>query len=51
MNYAPLPAMVSDTRPARYREINWGEFRARRAHGDYADQGQEIQIEHFKVSA
>jgi isopenicillin N synthase-like dioxygenase len=51
MNYAPLPAMVSYTRPARYREINWDEFLARRADGDYADQGEEIQIEHYKVSA
>jgi hypothetical protein len=44
-------AVISDTRPARYREINWGEFRARRADGDYADQGEEIQIEHNKFSA
>jgi hypothetical protein len=44
-------AVISDTRPARYREINWGEFRARRADGDYADQGEEIQIEHYKFSA
>jgi hypothetical protein len=43
--------VISDTRPARYREINRGEFRARRADGDYADQGEEIQIEHYKFSA
>ena len=36
---------------SRYREINWGEFRAPRAEGDYADQREEIQIEHYKVSA
>ena len=51
MNYAPLPTTVSDTRPAGYREINWGEFRDRRADGDYADHGEEIQIEHYRISA
>ncbi len=40
-NYAPLSS------PPRYRSINWGEFRAQRAAGDYADQGTEIQIAHF----
>lgn len=42
-NYAPL------SEPARYRPINWGEFRAGRAAGDYADYGEEIQIAHFKI--
>lgn len=51
MNYAPLPTMVSEDRPARYREINWGEFRARRAEGDYADYGEEVQIEQYRISA
>jgi isopenicillin N synthase-like dioxygenase len=49
--YAPLPATVDGTHPARYREINWGEFRARRATGDYADQGEEIQISDYRVAA
>ena len=51
LNYAPLPTMVSKDRPAQYREINWGEFRARRAEGDYADHGEEVQIEHYRISA
>ena len=51
MNYAPLPTMVADDRPARYRKINWGKFRALRAEGDYADHGEEIQIEHYRISA
>jgi isopenicillin N synthase-like dioxygenase len=50
-NYAPLPATVSRDRPARYREINWGEFRTLRADGDYADLGEEIQVEHYRISA
>jgi len=48
VDYAPLPGVVSKASPARYRAINWGEFRAGRAAGDYADLGEEIQIEHFR---
>jgi isopenicillin N synthase-like dioxygenase len=48
-NYRPLPTMVTGARPARYHEINWGEFRARRMSGDYADYGEEIQITQFRV--
>jgi isopenicillin N synthase-like dioxygenase len=48
-NYAPLPSTVSTQCPARYRAINWGEFRHLRSAGDYADQGEEIQISHYAV--
>ncbi|MFW6094409.1 MAG: isopenicillin N synthase family dioxygenase [Pseudomonadota bacterium] len=48
-HYQPLPATVDDDHPPRYRPINWGEFRARRAAGDYADQGEEIQISHYRI--
>ncbi|MDX1734761.1 MAG: 2OG-Fe(II) oxygenase family protein [Halioglobus sp.] len=41
--YAPL------TGQPRYRPINWGEFRAQRSAGDYADVGSEIQISDFAV--
>ena len=34
--------------PPRYRTINWGEYRAARSAGDYADIGEEIQISHFR---
>ena len=50
-NYAPVPTTISKDRPARYREINWGEFRKLRADGDYADVGEEVQIEHFRLRA
>ena len=50
-NYAPLPTTVSDTRPARYREINWGEFKRLRSDGDYADYGEEVQISQYRISA
>jgi hypothetical protein len=33
----------------RYRPINWGEFRAGRAAGDYADMGREIRISDFRL--
>ncbi|MDH3731947.1 MAG: isopenicillin N synthase family oxygenase [Gemmatimonadota bacterium] len=44
---APLP--TPDAAAPRYRPINWGEFRAARTAGDYADYGEEIQIEHFRI--
>jgi isopenicillin N synthase-like dioxygenase len=45
--YAPLPTTIDDAHPARYVSINWGNFRALRAAGDFADLGEEIQISHF----
>lgn len=33
---------------ARYRSVNWGEFRLKRFAGDFADQGtEEVQISHY----
>jgi isopenicillin N synthase-like dioxygenase len=49
-NYAPLPSTVDPAHPQRYRTINWGEFRALRAAGDYADYGEEVQISHYALS-
>ena len=47
------PAYAADCAPLfsppRYRPINWGEFRAGRAAGDYADRGEEIQIAHYRI--
>jgi isopenicillin N synthase-like dioxygenase len=45
--YAPLPATIDARHPPRYRAINWGEFRARRAAGDYANHGEYAQISHY----
>ncbi len=47
--YRPLPGTVDVRHPARYREINWGEFRRLRTLGDYGDYGEEIQISHFRI--
>lgn len=46
-DYAPLPSMVDAHHPPRYRPINWGEFRAHRTAGDYADYGDYHQISHY----
>jgi isopenicillin N synthase-like dioxygenase len=47
--YAPLSSVLKSGQSARYREINWGEFRSLRADGDYADYGEEVQIEHYSI--
>jgi isopenicillin N synthase-like dioxygenase len=47
--YAPLPTTVDARRPARYRPIEWGEFRTRRANGDYQDCGEEVQIDQYRI--
>ena len=45
--YAPLPSTVDAQHPPRYRPIQWGEFRARRAAGDYADGADYHSINHY----
>lgn len=47
VDYAPLPSVVDAGHPARYRAINWGEFRSRRTAGDYANQGEYAQINQY----
>ena len=49
-NYQPLAEAPGDSQP-RYRRINWGEFRSLRSAGDYVSQGEEIQIDHFRLDA
>lgn len=50
-NYAPIPSTVSAARPARYRPINWGQFRVARFQGDFADVGAETQISDFEIDS
>jgi isopenicillin N synthase-like dioxygenase len=45
--YAPLPSTVDARHPPRYRPIHWGEFRAQRTAGDYADRGEYHSINHY----
>jgi isopenicillin N synthase-like dioxygenase len=47
-DYAPLPTTIDRDTPAHYRSINWGEFYRKRAAGDYADFGEEVQISHYQ---
>ena len=49
LDYAPVAGVIGEDNPALYRSINWGEFRAGRAAGDYADYGEEIQISHYRL--
>ncbi len=46
---APLETLVGAGRPALYRPISWGEFRQKRADGDFADDGAEVQISDYRV--
>jgi isopenicillin N synthase-like dioxygenase len=48
------PSYDADIRPLvgepRYRPLNWGEFRRRRADGDFADYGTEVQIGEWRIA-
>lgn len=46
---SPLPGCEDYQVPNKYNPIRWGDFRAMRYLGDYADIGEEIQIEHYLV--
>lgn len=48
---APLPGLLGPDEPPQFRPISWSMFRDERSAGDYADYGQEIQIEHFRIDA
>jgi hypothetical protein len=43
---APLPRAGE---AARYRGVPWSEFRRRRADGDFADYGAEVQISDYRA--
>jgi isopenicillin N synthase-like dioxygenase len=48
---APLPELLSNDAPARYRPVSWSHFRDQRSAGDYDDYGAEIQIEDYRIPA
>jgi isopenicillin N synthase-like dioxygenase len=50
VDYAPLPTTIDGRTPPRYSRINWGEFYDKRAAGDYADFGEEVQISHYRIN-
>ncbi len=43
------PLVATEASPAKYRPVNWGDFRQARADGDFADYGHEIQIADFRL--
>lgn len=45
----PLASAVGQGDTAHYRDLPWAEFRRRRADGDYADYGAEVQISDWRV--
>lgn len=45
---APMSSLTGDDRPARYRAIDWSDFRGRRTDGDYANYGTEVQISQYR---
>lgn len=47
----PLPEAVVPPASPHYRDLPWGEFRRRRADGDFADYGAEVQIGDYRVGA
>jgi len=46
---APLSNLVSAGVPAHYQPIAWGEFRRKRADGDFANYGAEVQISDYRI--
>lgn len=46
---APLDNLVDSRRPAHYAPIPWGEFRRKRADGDFANYGAEVQISNYRL--
>jgi isopenicillin N synthase-like dioxygenase len=45
----PLPGLLGESAQARFRAVAWSMFRDQRSAGDYANYGQEIQIEDFRI--
>jgi isopenicillin N synthase-like dioxygenase len=51
------PAMVANIEPIlmdeqekpKYRPVNWFEFILKRAQGNYADLGEEVQIDQYRI--
>ncbi|MGE3690399.1 MAG: isopenicillin N synthase family dioxygenase [Novosphingobium sp.] len=46
---APLPTVSAQTGGARFKPISWGDFRRRRAEGDFGNYGTEVQIADYAI--
>ncbi|BBN03433.1 protein MpDOXC10 [Marchantia polymorpha subsp. ruderalis] len=49
-NVVPVPELLSENSPARYRPMNYGYFMRKRNDGNFKQDGEDIQIEHFAVN-
>lgn len=45
----PLKDTYDDQNPPKFRSFPWAEFRKGRYEGDYADKGEEIQINRYRI--
>ena len=48
------PTFTTDCAPLlgdkpRYKTLNWGEYRSKRAEGDFANLGEEIQVDGYRI--
>jgi isopenicillin N synthase-like dioxygenase len=47
----PVPELVNEENPPRYKEFNWGKFYKRRGESNFKHLGTEnLQIHHFNIS-
>lgn len=46
----PLQSVVDADIPPRYKVFEWADFRRKRADGDYADDGEEVQISQYRLT-
>lgn len=45
----PVPELLDEQHPAKYRPYNWGYFLRRRKDGNFVNIGENVQISHFRV--
>jgi isopenicillin N synthase-like dioxygenase len=45
----PLPELINERTPLRFRPVSWSHFRDQRSAGDYRDQGEEVQVDQYLV--
>merc|ERR1711915_534184 len=47
----PVPELVNEKNPSKYKEFSWGEFSKRKSDSNFKNLGSEnIQIHHFSIS-
>jgi isopenicillin N synthase-like dioxygenase len=47
---ADIAPLVDTSENPGYQSINWGNYRFRRAEGDYDSYGEEVQIDQYRIS-